>query len=333
MIDNFDTKETDALHEGGGIETKVISDSMLSGSAKEPVIDISKPFAGPAEHHKNAKDSTDTHTLAHVKTKFATETIKDEETSDALLTQSHSEEYQQRKFIKSRLSRAVTKLKNGVHNYFIPDIEKLSDRNYTQEELLQLVKVAEAEVLKEKLEKLKEEGITPAAAEEIGAIDIEELAQTASELTGKIGENETTFSEILDKEKKGERINNAELLTLWKERGELMTNLFDVAGKQTAYINTLTNKATQAFVQQLFAPMNKLLLKMWNELNRKNPNHVALPELRSAVYAKMRKTHIGEWGLREEHQYRQWRKAASPADFARRITEKQTVSTNFALAA
>lgn len=245
---------------------------------------------------------------------------------------------QKTKKTRSRLSQAAIKIKDEVRKGFIPNLENLKDREFTQEELLSLVKVAEAEFLKEKLEELDRKGITPAGLEEIGAIDIEALAQEATELTECIQKNEEGLTEIVEREKNGKKVPKEEFLMLWQERGSLIENLYEVEWQRRSYERTFADKALAGMMQKLFAPLNKLLLRMWKELNRKNPDHPALSTLRATAYTKTRKAHEGKWGMKEEYHYRKWRKDAPPAELALQITQIQMRSsspmetTNLALA-
>lgn len=351
MLDTFENQETDAFLESAG-PPRGISEAALSGSTS--VIDTIKPYTEPANHHKKSEDSHDRgkERFVQVKAELKTEEVSaQQERTQGLTTredvvpgdpeaihtqtEANADEEIKTKEAKSRLSQAATKLKKGINNLLlIPDLERLTDRAYTQEELFQLVKDAEAEMLQEKIEEQKKKGLgAPAVTKEAGAVDMAALAAAATKITEDIEANELSFSEIFEKEKSGEKINNAEFLLLWENRQMLMDSLSENQGKQYAYFRQLSDQATAALVYKLFTPARTLIWKMWDSLNKQNPTHVALPKLRSAVYAKTRKEHGDGWGLKNELQYKQWQKHASPTELAREITIKQMAKTDFVLTA
>src|SRR6266568_348211 len=187
---------------------------------------------------------------------------------------------------KSRLSRALTKLGKGAHDFFLgKEIEQRPDHHYTREELFQLVKDAEAEIAERKA---KERRMLYPLAEESGiSIDIGALASNAAQLNKDILKSDTSLSEILDKEKKGEKVKKQEFVAFWEKRAELTDCLYENKKQQKVYANKMAEKATLGLVQRLFAPFHRLMIKAWISLNAKNP--VALGRLRSAYYMEIRK--------------------------------------------
>ncbi len=335
------------MTDSGSIETIEISDTRHDHHAEEAgkVINLAarrhRTFSEDKQHaHFANTDSDKVIVLADRREAQVREALSEHEEPIAQIidfseqsapdvdsdTTPHSvEAASEEKELKSRLSRALTKLGKGAHDCFVgKEIEQRPDHHYTQEELLQLVKEAEAEIAERKA---KEHKMLYPLAEESGiSIDIGALANSAAQLNKDILESDTSLSEILDKEKKGEKVKKQEFVALWRDRAKFTDSLNAIEKQQKVYANKMAEKATLGLVQRLFAPFHRLMIKAWISLNATNPVDSALGKLRSAYYMETREFRpVGKDGkVKRQSLLEVFRvERASPAALAAQITLHQ----------